>query len=205
MDVFIGSIMTFGFNFNPSGWQLCNGQTIAISQYNALFALLGTVYGGNGTTTFQLPNLQGRMPIGQGSGLGLTQRVIGEAAGTENVSILISNMPSHTHNATFTPSGSSSVTVKASSAVPTTPAYSTAPSSTNNVLAASPAGTAFAAQIWAPSSVVPDISIAGVSGGSGGGTVTNALNGGNVPAPSMNPFLALNFSIAMVGIFPSRN
>jgi microcystin-dependent protein len=205
MEVFMGSIMTFGFNFNPAGWQLCNGQTLSISQYNALFALLGTNYGGNGTTTFQLPNLQGRMAIGQGSGAGLTPRAIGEFSGTENVSISINNMPSHTHTATFTPSGGSSVTVKASSAVPTTPPYSTTPSSANNVLAASPAGTAFAAQIWAPSSVVPDISIAGVSGGGGGGTVTNALSGGNVPAPSMNPFLALNFSIAMVGLFPSRN
>lgn len=199
MEVFMGSIMTFGFNFNPNGWQLCNGQTIAISQYNALFALLGTTYGGNGTTTFQLPNLQGRMAIGQGNGAGLTPRVIGESAGTENVSISISNMPSHTHNATFTPSGSSGYMVSTNAT-----GNLTVPSATNNVLGATAAGGPTSAAIWATSTPAPTIPLGG-SSGSGGGTVTNALNGGNVPAPSMNPYLALNFSIAMVGIFPSRN
>ena len=87
----------FGFQFAPSGWAQCNGQTLAISQYTALFSLLGTTYGGNGTTTFQLPNLQGRLPMSQGNGAGLTPRVMGEAAGTENVSILTSNLPSHNH------------------------------------------------------------------------------------------------------------
>jgi microcystin-dependent protein len=206
MDIFMGSIMTFGFNFAPYQWQLCNGQTLSISQYSALFALLGTSYGGNGTSTFQLPNLQGRTAIGQGNGAGLTPRVIGESSGAENVSITINNLPSHTHIATFTPSGGGAVTFKASSAVPpTSPPYSTAPSATNNVLAASPVGTGFAAQIWAPSSTVPNITVAGVSGGGGGGTVSNALTGNNVPTPSMNPYLALNFSIAMYGLFPSRN
>ena len=197
MEVFLGSIMTFGFQFAPSGWQQCSGQTLSISQNAALFSLLGTTYGGNGTSTFMLPNLQGRMPIGQGDGIGLTPRVIGEAAGTESVSILISNMPAHTHTATFTPSGGGSgYTVSAN-----TSGNLLAPTATNNVLSGSPAGPT-AAAIWG--STAGTIPLGGSSGGSGG-TVTNALTGNNLPVGLMNPYLALNFSIALTGIFPSRN
>jgi microcystin-dependent protein len=189
--------MTFGFQFNPNGWQQCNGQTLAIQQYAALFSLLGTTYGGNGTTTFQLPNLQGRVPIGQGNGIGLTPRVLGEAAGTENISITINNMPSHTHIATFTPSGGGSGYMVSSN----TTGNQLVPSATNNILSGSPAGPQGAA-IWG--SAAGTIPLGG-SSGSAGGTVTNALTGNNIPVGSMNPYLALNFSIALVGIFPSRN
>jgi microcystin-dependent protein len=189
--------MTFGFQFNPAGWQLCNGQTLSISQNAALFSLLGTNYGGNGTTNFMLPNLQGRMPIGQGNGIGLTPRVIGEVSGTEGVSIVIENMPSHTHTATFTPSGGSSGYMVSNNTV----GNLLAPTATNNILSGSPGGPSGAA-IWG--SAAPTIPLGGSSGGSGG-TVSNALTGNNVPIGVMNPFLALNFSIALVGIFPSRN
>src|SRR5581483_6644516 len=111
MEAFVGTILTFGFNFAPSQWALCNGQTMAISQNAALFSLLGTFYGGNGVSNFQLPNLQSRLPIGMGQGLGLSQYVIGQTAGTENAALTINNMPSHTHAATFTPSGGGSVSV----------------------------------------------------------------------------------------------
>jgi len=205
MDVFLGSIMTFGFPFNPSGWQQCNGQTLGISQYTALFSLLGTTYGGNGTQTFQLPNLQGRMPIGQGNGIGLTPRLIGTPAGTENVTLLISNMPSHTHVATFTPSGGGGGGGGYMVSTNTT-GNKLVPSATNNVLAGSPAG-ADGAAIWATSTPAPTIPLGGASGGGGGGggVVTNASTGGSLPTAIMNPFLVLNFSIALVGIFPSRN
>ena len=199
MEAFLGSIMTFGFNFNPSGWQLCNGQTLAIQQYAALFSLLGTTYGGNGTSTFQLPNMQGRMPIGQGNGAGLSSRVMGEISGTENVSIGISNMPSHTHVATFTPSGGGGYMISTNATGNTT-----IPSATNNVLGATPAGGPTAAAIWATSSPAPTIALGGGSGSSGG-TVTNALTGNSLPLGIMNPYLAVNFSIALTGIFPSRN
>jgi microcystin-dependent protein len=197
MEVFLGSIMTFGFQFNPNGWQLCNGQTLAIQQYAALFSLLGTTYGGNGTTNFQLPNLQGRVPIGQGNGGGLTPRVLGEASGTESIALTINNMPSHTHVATFTPSGGGSGYMVS----PNTVGNQLAPSATNNVLSGSPGGPQGAA-IWG--STAGTIPLGG-GGGSSGGTVTNALTGNTLPVGSMNPFLALNFSIALVGIFPSRN
>ncbi|WP_199275639.1 phage tail protein, partial [Pseudomonas corrugata] len=85
MEVFIGTIQPFAFNFAPRDWALCNGQTLSLAQYQTLFALIGVTYGGDGQTTFLLPNLQGRMPIGQGNGLGLTPRVIGTVSGTENV------------------------------------------------------------------------------------------------------------------------
>jgi len=199
MEVFIGSIMTFGFQFNPSGWQQCNGQTLSISQYAALFSLLGVAYGGNGTTTFQLPNLQGRLPIGQGAGAGLTPRVIGTASGTENVSIGISNLPAHTHVATFTPSGAGSGYMASTN----TAGNALVPSATNNVLAGSPNGPTGAA-IWATSTPAPTVPLGGSSGGSGG-TVSNALTGNNIPTELLNPTLVLNFSIALTGYFPSRN
>ncbi len=198
MEAFVGSIMSFGFNFGPTGWQLCNGQTLAIQQYAAVFSLLGTFYGGNGTTNFQLPNLQSRTPIGMGTGLGLSPRTIGMVAGTENASISISNLPSHTHIATFTPSGSSGYNVSTN-----TTGNALVPSATNNVLSGSPGGQT-AAAIWATNSPAPTIPLGGGSGGSGG-TVTNALTGNNIPTPIMNPFLVINFSIALVGLFPSRN
>ncbi|HWW04669.1 phage tail protein [Collimonas sp.] len=196
MDVFVGSIMTFGFSFNPAGWQFCNGQTLAISQNPALFALLGTTYGGNGSSNFMLPNLQGRMPIGQGSGNGLTPRVIGEVSGAENMNILIENLPSHTHTATFTPSGSSGYAVSSN-----TVGNLLAPSDTHNILSGTPSGPSGAA-IWG--STAPNIPLGG-SSGSSGGTVSNALTGNNAAVAVMNPFLALNFSIALTGLFPSRN
>jgi len=94
---YLGEIRMVGFNFAPVGWMLCNGQTLPISQYTALFALLGTTYGGNGVTTFQLPNLQGRVPIHQGTAQTGTPYVLGETSGVENVTILANNMPIHTH------------------------------------------------------------------------------------------------------------
>jgi len=96
-EAYIGEIRMFGGNFAPAGWALCNGQTLPINQYTALFSILGTTYGGNGTTNFNLPNLQGRVPIHWGVGAGLSPYVIGQTGGTETTSVLISNMPNHNH------------------------------------------------------------------------------------------------------------
>jgi microcystin-dependent protein len=97
-EPFLGQIQSFGFNFAPKGWALCNGQLMSISQNSALFALLGTNYGGNGTTNFALPNLQGRTSIHFGQGQGLSAYVIGEQAGSESVTLLQNQMPSHNHS-----------------------------------------------------------------------------------------------------------
>src|SRR5665213_445536 len=94
---FLGEIRMFGGNFAPRGWQLCNGQLLAISQYSALFSILGTTYGGNGTTTFGLPNFQGTVPISQGRAPSGTTYVLGETSGTENVTLLSNQMPMHNH------------------------------------------------------------------------------------------------------------
>ncbi len=174
MDPFIGEIRMVGFNFAPTGWALCQGQTLPISQNAALFSLLGTFYGGNGVSTFQLPNLQGRVPISQGQLQGGSVYTIGEIAGNENVSILLSNMPSHTHlvncdingGGKTTPGGNFPGAVTASA---TEKIYSAGPSSGQ----------------MAPTMVAPA--------------------GNNLPLSILQPFLVVNFIIALQGIFPSRS
>ncbi len=102
-DPFIAEIRIFAGNFAPRGWALCNGQLLAISQNTALFSLLGTTYGGDGRTTFALPNLQGRAPMHQGAGPGLTPRTLGEQAGSQTVTLLTTEMASHSHAMVATP------------------------------------------------------------------------------------------------------
>lgn len=97
MDPFVGEIRIFTGNFAPKGWAMCNGQLLPISQNTALFSLLGTFYGGDGRSTFGLPNLQGRFPLHQGQGPGLTQRLVGETGGAASVSLLANEMPQHGH------------------------------------------------------------------------------------------------------------
>jgi len=96
---FIGEIKMFGGNFAPRGWAFCSGQLLPISQYDTLFALIGTTYGGDGVNTFALPDLRGRLPLHQGTGAGLSNRVIGESAGVENVTLTTNQIPSHPHTA----------------------------------------------------------------------------------------------------------
>ncbi|HMQ61685.1 MAG TPA: tail fiber protein [Flavilitoribacter sp.] len=97
MEPFIGQIQPFGFNFAPKGWALCDGQLQSIAQNSALFSLLGTTYGGDGITTFALPDLRGRTMLHQGHGPGLSLRVIGEKSGTETTTLITSNLPAHSH------------------------------------------------------------------------------------------------------------
>ena len=169
-EPFIAEIKMFSFDFPPRGWAQCNGQLLAIAQNQALFSLLGTTYGGNGTTNFALPNLQGRTPIHWGSGLGLPPVSLGQVSGTETVTVLSSQMPQHIHPIT------------ASSANPS----ATSPS--NSFL-----GTFTTDNVYAPSA----------NGTMNPSTVANA--GGNQPHNNLQPYLVVNFSIALVGIFPSRN
>src|SRR3546814_1398233 len=98
MEPFLGQIMMVGFNFAPRGWALCQGQLLPISQNQALFSLLGTTYGGDGRTTFALPDLRGRCAIGMGQGPGLANYTQGEMAGQENVTLISTQMPQHTHS-----------------------------------------------------------------------------------------------------------
>lgn len=96
-DPFLGEIRMAGFNFAPRGWGFCNGAILSIAQNSALFALLGTTYGGDGITTFALPNLMGRLPLNQGQGPGLSPRTIGEMGGVEQVTLTSQQLPNHTH------------------------------------------------------------------------------------------------------------
>jgi len=174
-EPFLSEIRIFSFNFPPSGWALCNGQLLPINQNQALFALLGTTYGGNGQTTFALPNLRGRVPIHMGAG-----HILGEAGGEENHTLTLSEMPTHTHLM-------SGNTAKIS-ADPNTPVNATQGAPTGNHWANS------GKLVYSTSP--PDSSMSAA-------TVTNV--GGSQPHLNMSPFLVLSFCIALQGIFPSRN
>ena len=195
MEVFMGTVQSFAFNFAPNGWALCNGQTLGISQYQALFSLLGTYYGGNGTTNFMLPNLQGRLPMAQGNGLGLTPRVIGELSGTENVTATITNLPNHTHAL----SGLTAATTLQLASPASNPV--TNPTATNSYIGASGGGPG-SASIYSDAQGASAVPLKGVAT-----TVTGEISsaGNGLPMETMNPFLVLNFSIALNGLFPSRN
>jgi microcystin-dependent protein len=101
MDTYIGQIMIFCGNFAPRGWAFCNGQLMSIAENDALFALIGTTYGGDGQSTFALPDLRGRVPVGTGQGPGLPNITIGQVGGSENVTLLTNNLPAHNHNVTI--------------------------------------------------------------------------------------------------------
>ena len=195
MEVFMGTIQSFAFNFAPSGWALCSGQTLGIAQYQALFSLIGTYYGGNGQTNFMLPNLQGRQPLGQGNGLGLTPRVIGEISGTENVTATLNNLPNHTHTLT----GITASTTLQLANTASNPANT--PTATNSFIGTSGTGPG-AANIYSDQIGASPVPLKGVTTTVSG---TVAPTGNGLPMAIMNPFLVINFSIALNGLFPSRN
>lgn len=182
-EPFIGEIKLLGFNFAPKSYQTCAGQILAIASNTALFSLLGTTYGGNGTTTFALPDLQGRMPIGQGSGSGLSSHSMGEKSGSENVTLLTANMPAHVHTV-----NNVSVRMMVNNSISDIgePAgVYPGKNDSNQVYAENPSPGNF----MAPATV--------------GGTTD--ITGSNMPISIMNPYLVINYSIALYGIFPSRN
>lgn len=180
MDSVLAAILCFAGNFAPKGWALCNGQLLAISTNQALFSLLGTTYGGDGRTTFALPDLRGRTPVGTGQGPGLSNYTLGEKIGAETVTLISANVPVHQHvgNTNFylqcdsQPGADPGVEF----AYPAnfTSGYATSPTANTTMLA--PAYT---------------------------GTINPA--GGGLPVPILEPYLVLNFIIALQGIFPSRN
>lgn len=185
MEPFIGQIMLFGGNFAPRGWAFCDGQLLPIAQNQALFSILGTTWGGDGRTTFGLPDLRGRAPVGPRNGPGLSDYRLGQAGGRETVTLTVAEMPSHNHSAqlslSFTPPAS------------TGPGDSDAPGPT--AVPAATGGT------FAYSNGAPDTTMAG---GPVSGNLTIGNSGGNVPFDIRQPYLAVNYIIALVGIFPSR-
>jgi len=177
-DQFLAEIRIFPFNFAPFGWAQCNGQLLSISQNTALFSLLGTNFGGNGTSTFGLPNLQGSIPVDQGQGPGLSQYVVGETGGEAAVTLFANQNAVHSH---------SLVADKevATSASPAGAIYMRG----HYTAATNGAVLAYTAQ--APSTAMNANAI--------------ATAGGNLPHNNMMPYLTLNFCIALTGIYPARN
>jgi microcystin-dependent protein len=165
-EPFLGSIIIFGGNFAPRGWAFCNGQILAISQNTALFSLLGTTYGGNGQTTFALPDLRGRVPIHFGQGPGLSNYSEGETGGAESVTLSAAQMPQHQH--VQPASNGDEDTNRPNNAVP---AHGGVYATTTDGSALDPTSAA----------------------------------GGSQPHENRPPYLAINYIIALEGIFPSRN
>lgn len=179
MEPYLGQIQLFGFNFPPRGWAFCHGQLLSITQNSALFALLGTTYGGDGVTTFGLPDLRGRVAIGHGQGPGLSIYDLGQQGGTESVTLLSNQMPAHTHQ------------LMVSNAAGTTDVAN------GNYLANG-------AVTIARGNTVP----ANLYSTSQGGQLNQAavgVQGGNLPHENRQPYLAMNYCIAVQGIFPPRN
>ena len=173
-DPFLAEIRIFAGNFAPSGWALCNGQLMSISQNTALFSLLGTTYGGDGRVTFGLPNLVASAPLQQGQGPGLTPRNLGDQGGEATVTLLPTEMPTHTH------------TAAASSAAGNL-------NTPGNAVWAPAAIGKVSANIY--STAAPDTAM---------NPQTTGPTGGGQPHNNLPPYLCLNFIIALQGIFPQR-
>lgn len=171
-DPFVAEIRIFPFNFAPRFWAFCNGQILPLSQNTALFALLGTIYGGNGQNTFGLPNLQGRAALHPGQGPGLSLRDLGEEGGSEVVSLLQSQIPNHTH--TLRGIG----TEVGDTNIPT-----------DNGLARSSGGSFYNTSAASPAAMNQN---------------ALAVAGGDQPHNNMQPYLTLNFCIALAGVYPPR-
>jgi microcystin-dependent protein len=192
-EPFMGTVMIWAPNFAPRGWAFCQGQLIAISTNSALFSLLGVVYGGNGQTTFGLPNLAGRVPVGQGQSPGTSSYTLGQTAGTEQVTLTTAQMPMHNHGATLS-GATGSVTVQAT----TNPGASTSPSTTNNMLGTTNEESFINVNLYAPATTDPTklVNLAGGSVSNMTGTVAVAPNGSSLPFPVMQPYQVLNYVIA---------
>jgi microcystin-dependent protein len=179
-EPFLATIFMFAGNFAPRGYAFCQGQLLPIAQYSALFSLLGTTYGGDGRTTFALPDLRGRVAQGTGQGPGLSAIALGQQGGSQNVTLTAAQMPSHNHGATVTihaaNDGRPSIDNPSGAVLDST--------SGTNLYAVGPDGTTMNA---------------------GMATAQIANAGGNQPVSILDPFLGINFIIALEGIFPSRS
>jgi len=188
---YLGQIVNFGGNFAIRGTAMCNGQLQSIAQNSALFAILGTTYGGDGITTCALPNLQGRDMVHWWQGPGLSNYDIGQVGGVENTTLTTNNLPAHTHVMTASMSASRLQPLASTPAPAAGSVLGHATDTSGNPTQAKPA-------IYCPSGTATPIALGGLN-------VAAGLTGSNIPVAILDPFLGINKSIALAGIFPSRN
>ena len=186
MEPFIGQIVMFGGNFAPRSWALCNGQLLSINENQALFSILGTTYGGDGRTTFALPDLRGRAAMHSGTGPGLTPRPLGQRSGTQTNNMTVNQMPSHNHIAVVGGQVRMPIGAGAADEASADGNYLGDTSPTNTYQ-----GNATAGQFYG--GLTNEITVA----------VQN--NGASQPINNMQPYLVVNYIIALQGLFPSRS
>lgn len=179
-DPFVGEIRLFGGNYAPAGWALCNGSLLAISEFETLYTLIGTTYGGDGVNTFGLPSLAGRVPLGQGTGPGLTARSMGETGGEEQHSLNSAELASHTHGVVAA-TVAGSLTGPTSDAITATPTGGTA----KNSMYVTQGTSAMVTAAMSTGAVKPF--------------------GGSQPHENMMPTLCVNYIISLYGIYPTQN
>ena len=182
MDNFLGEIRMFAGNFAPQGWNFCDGTLLSISNYDSLFVLIGTTYGGDGQTTFQLPDLRGRLPIGQGNGSGLSPRTLGQSLGEEGHVLTATEMAAHAHPAVVSTAAATTVTA--------------GPSVTYGAAQGNQTAGVYGLYTTAQPPDAPAVQWSGA-------TVGNM--GGSQPHDNTMNTLTVNFIIALEGIFPSQN
>ncbi len=191
---FIGQIIQGGWNFAPRGYAFCNGQSLGIAQNTALFSLLGTTFGGNGQTTFNLPDLRGRSMVNAGQGPGLSSYSLGQVGGVENTTLTVNQMPAHNHPVTTAPGGGlNAADIK-----------STDQSPSNGAIfgrGVDSSGTATVPEVYLPAGTTPTIAL----GLNVAGSIQVGVAGGSQPFSILSPYLAVSVVIALQGIFPSRN
>ncbi|MNE33165.1 Phage Tail Collar Domain protein [compost metagenome] len=185
MEEILGVIKIFAGNFAPRGFMFCAGQILPIAQNDALFSLLGTTYGGNGTTTFALPNLQGVVPIGQGQSRFGNFYTLGETAGTPNNTLITSNLPAHIHT------GPGTIGVTSAQATVSTPVEGSSIATPGQLVS-----RAFTPTLGFATST-PSVKLAS--------EITTGATGNNIPVNNMQPYLAINYIICVSGIYPNRN
>jgi len=200
----MGEIRMFGGNFAPQGWAFCNGALLSIAQYTAMYAIVGTIYGGDGQNTFALPNLCGRVAVGAGQGPGLSYYDLGEQTGVEAVTLTTSQMPVHTHTGTST-GGGGAITATATLYGSTTGTGVSSPA--NAVLGIDSSATAsiYGADTGTLVPMSPNgLAISNFSPGKLP-VVSLSAAGGSQPHTNIQPYLAVSYIICIEGIFPSRN
>jgi microcystin-dependent protein len=201
MEGYIGEIRHFAGNFAPRGWSFCQGQQISIASNETLFVLIGTTYGGNGQTTFNLPDFRGRVAVGVGKGSGLSNVVLGTEAGTESVTLTHGNLPIHNHAVTTTP-----INPTFTMSVNNTQATEHTPTGGLSIASAGyKDSNNFFVQNLGFNTDTPAVALNPATVVLNSITVTNSTVGGSQPHNNMQPYLTVNFIICIEGIFPSRN